>query len=102
FNNTPQAGDDYYNFTEDQLFALGLVRPANVLSLDVLSNDLGGNAKKLFSVDDGNGNALNPTDLLNADGLVNGASQWELTAGGNLVRINNGKIEVDVSHSLAA
>src|SRR5439155_5411925 len=71
-------------------------------SLDVMSNDLGGNAKTLFSVDDGNGNSLNPIDLLNADGLVNGVSAWELTANGNVVRINKGKIEVDVTHSLSA
>ena len=102
FNNTPQAGDDIYNLTEDQLIALGLIKPSNILSLDVMSNDLGGNAKKLFSVDDGNGNSLNPTDLLQADGLVNGVSAWQCTASGNLVRINNGKIEVDVSCSLSA
>src|SRR3954471_14108985 len=94
FNNTPQAGDDYYGLTEDQLIALGILKPFNVLSLDVMSNDLGGNAKTLFSVDDGNGGSLNPTDLLHADGLVNGVSAWEATSSGNLVRINNGKLEI--------
>lgn len=66
-----------------------------------MSNDAGGNAKKLFSIDDGNGNALNPTDLLNADGLVNGVSNWEQTAAGNFIRINNGKVELMLVDSLS-
>ena len=100
FTKTPQARDDFYNLTEDQLIDMGYT--GTTVKLDVMSNDLGGNAKQLFSIDDGNGNALNPTDLLQADGLVNGISAWQLTASGNLVRINNGKIEIDVSQSLAA
>ncbi|MDH5537817.1 MAG: VCBS domain-containing protein, partial [Rhizobacter sp.] len=100
FTNTPQAGEDFYNLTEDQLYAMGLVKPNNILSLDVMANDLGGKAKTLFSVDDGSGGSLNPTDLLQADGLVDGVSCWERTANGNMVRINNGKVEVDVSHRL--
>jgi VCBS repeat-containing protein len=100
FTKTPQAGDDIYNLTEDQLMAMGYT--GSTVKLDVMSNDLGGNAKQLFSIDDGNGNALNPTDLLQADGLTNGVSAWQLTANGNLVRINNGKIEIDVSSSLTA
>jgi VCBS repeat-containing protein len=66
-----------------------------------MANDLGGKAKKLFSIDDGNGNAVNPTDLLNADGLVNGISAWELTGAGNYIRINNGKLELMLAGSLS-
>src|SRR5258705_130837 len=91
FTNTPQARDDTYCYTEDQaaFFAVG-----NILSFDVMSNDLGGNAKALFSIDDGNGNALaSDAQLLVKDGLTNGISAWECTALGNSIRINNGKIE---------
>lgn len=58
YTNTPQAGDDSYSYTEDQLSS------GQILRLNVLSNDLGGQAKKLYSIDDGNG-AL--SDLLTRD-----------------------------------
>ena len=99
FSNTPQAVDDTYSYLEDQL---GLLTSGSLVILDVMADDLGGKAKTLFSIDDGSGNPLNLTDLLNADGLVNGVSAWETTASGNLVRINNGKLELDLSHDLAA
>ena len=54
FNNTPQAVDDTYNKTEDFL---------GICYFDVMLNDLGGNAKVLWSVDDGTGS----TDLLSQD-----------------------------------
>ena len=38
--NTPQAKDDFYTAKEDQ-----------VLYFDVMANDLGGNAKSLWSID---------------------------------------------------
>jgi hypothetical protein len=48
FNNTPQAGDDFFTaqttgLTEDSLF---------VTYLAVMANDLGGAAKTLYSLDD--------------------------------------------------
>ena len=92
FTNTPQAGDDNYTWTEDQLLASGLVN-ADVISLNVMGNDLGGKAKTLFSIDDGNGNALAADFQLLAPDVTNGVSAWETTAGGNWVRINNGQIE---------
>ena len=41
FNNTPQAKDDYTTAYEDSIF-----------TFDVMANDLGGNAKVLWSIDD--------------------------------------------------
>ena len=95
-SNTPQAGADYYNSTEDALQSdLKFNKITNVWTLDVMSNDLGGNAKKLYSVDDGDG-AL--TDLLKS----NVTTGWETTAGGNQIRIVAGKIEFNFSHSLTS
>jgi VCBS repeat-containing protein len=103
FTKTPQAKDDYYSWLEDELIASNYYdATTRYLTLDVMSNDLGGAAKSLYSIDDGAGNPLNPTDLLSADGLVNGISAWQLTASGNYARINNGKIEVDLSPELGA
>jgi VCBS repeat-containing protein len=64
-----------------------------------MANDLGGNAKTLYSVDDGN-NYL--TDLLTADALINGFSVWEATGGGDTVRIDNGNVDLDLTHSISA
>ncbi len=91
FAKTPQAGDDTFYATEDYLTAGG------VLSMDVMSNDLGGNAKKLWSIAGDDGNPMNAEDLsalLAADPqTVDGGSAWQLTAHGNLARIYNGQIE---------
>src|SRR5689334_17099018 len=95
FTNTPQAKDDYYAFSEDLLRSNTYVYnvSTNTITLDVMSNDLGGNAKTLFSVEDGDGNAITADYQLLAPDVVNGVSQWEETFGHNWVRINNGKIE---------
>jgi VCBS repeat-containing protein len=101
FSNTPQANGDLYCWTEDQLLALGSFNQLhNVVSLDVLANDLGGAAKTLYSVDDGI-NAL--TDLLQSD-VAGGAWEGVISAvgGGDLIRIHDGKIELDFSSSVAA
>src|SRR5438046_2682028 len=96
FSNTPQAEDDAFIFYKDQLLAWDLFnRQTSVLALDVMANDLGGNAKTLYSVDDGI-NYL--SDLLMRDALVNGVSVWE-AAGGDKIRIDNGKVDIDLSHS---
>ncbi|HXE39487.1 MAG TPA: hypothetical protein VN639_13525, partial [Azonexus sp.] len=92
FTKTPQAGDDSYYYTQTDLLASSLYNHAtNVVTLDVMSNDLGGNAKKLFSIDDGNGNFLN--DLLTNN--VN--TGWEYLPSGNRMQIVNGKIQLDIS-----
>ena len=98
FANTPQAANDSYSWAEDSLLSSGLLN-GNIVTLNVMSNDLGGNAKTLFSIDDGNGNTnLTDFDLLSAGS--NGV--WESTSSGDLIRIYNGQIELDLSHSLMA
>ncbi|RWX08579.1 RTX toxin, partial [Rhizobium hidalgonense] len=99
FSNTPQANNDSYIWTEDQLLSLQLYNAATkTITLDVMSNDLGGNAKSLFSVDDGDGNPITADyELLAKDVGANGASAWEKSLLGNWVRINNGKIEYRLS-----
>src|ERR1051326_6265120 len=97
FNNTPQALDDSYGWTEDQLLASASLLN-NVLTLYVMANDRGGNAKTLFSLDDANSNAARPT----GDALVDGVSQWELTSQDNWIRIHDGKVELKLDGSLAA
>lgn len=103
FTKTPQAGDDSFFFTEDQITTYIAGTHLNVMSLDVMSNDLGGNARRLYSIEDGDGNPLAPeTELLVRDALANGSSGWEDTQLGNCIRINNGQIEFDMSNSLSA
>src|SRR5262245_494871 len=104
FTKTPQAQDDLYGWTEEQLMASGLYSStSNIITLNVMSNDLGGNAKTLWSIDDGNGNTLAPDyELLSQDGLISGVPTWELTSAGNFIRLNNGKIELKLAGSLAS
>src|ERR1700720_116408 len=104
FTKTPQAGDDIYGWTEDQLLASGLLTNGSVVKLDVMANDLGGNAKQLWSIDDGNGNtSAADYDLLSSD--MKGV--WESAASNNLgvadkITICNGAILLDFGPSLAA
>jgi VCBS repeat-containing protein len=73
--NTPQAKDDIYTFGEGD---------STLQVLDVLANDLGGEAKTLYSV--------NQADLLVA------WSTWYVLSSGAKVRItDDGKIEYDFS-----
>lgn len=97
FSNHDIATDDDFGLLEDEL---GILNLSTFLTFDVMANDLGGKAKSLFSVDDGNGNLIDPSELLNADSIVNGVSAWETTDQGNQVRINNGQLEFDLSHTL--
>ena len=99
YTKTPQAGDDSYIWTEDQLVASGLYsheydslisRDRNVLKLDVMANDLGGKAKSLYSVDDGGSGAL--SDLLTRDV----STVWQ-NFDNYSIRIASGRIEVDIS-----
>ena len=82
FTNTPQAKDDYYAFLEDTLRSNATLYniATNTIFLDVMSNDLGGNAKSLFSVEDGDGNPITADyELLAKDVNSAGCSPWELT-----------------------
>ncbi|MFL8992093.1 VCBS domain-containing protein, partial [Pseudomonas azerbaijanorientalis] len=82
FSNTPQAKDDVFTTTENLL---------GVVYWDVMSNDLGGNAKTLWSLDNADSlstatKAYAPADLLtqdtsraeatSSDTSVNGAKIW--------------------------
>src|SRR5689334_22771644 len=94
FTNTPQAVDDTYVYWEDILDHDTTLYDAstNTIFLNVMSNDLGGGAKTLFSIDDGNGNPIaSDFELLVKDVNSAGVSPWEATQNGNWVRINNGK-----------
>ena len=73
----PQAENDLFSLFEGSSLS-------TIVSLNVMSNDKGGAAKSLYSVED-----ANPNDLRVAD-VVNGVSPWEPTAGGNAVRILEG------------
>jgi len=100
FTNTPQAKDDTYTYLEDLLRNNSTLYNVvtNTITLDVMANDLGGNAKTLFSVEDGDGNALTADyTLLAKDVGSNGCSAWEETFCHNWVRINNGKIEYRIA-----
>ncbi|WP_181173806.1 VCBS domain-containing protein, partial [Mesorhizobium sp. B2-3-12] len=72
-----------------------------------MANDQGGNAKSLFSVDDGISASTAtkqyaPVDLTTQDVQATGISAWESIGGGVSIRINNGKVEMDLSGYLAA
>jgi len=74
FSNTPQAQSDTFGYswlTEDW---------SGVYCFDVMANDLGGNAKTLWSVDDGT-NTNPATALAGADLLVQDTVRAETTAG---------------------
>jgi len=91
FSNTPQASADLFTtaqigLTEDNLLG--------VVLLDVMANDLGGNAKSLYSLDDGANSAGATGDLLTQDGVgVANAS-----AHGATIKITaDGRISYDAS-----
>lgn len=70
FGNTPQAKDDIFTAT-----TAGINEDSNsIVYLDVMANDLGGNAKLLYSLDDTISAAATtiyhaPADLLNQDAI---------------------------------
>ena len=84
-SNTPQANSDSYNFVEDQ---------QTVYYLDVMTNDLGGAAKTLYSVDDGFNSA---TDLLAKDVIVGEASGERSSQGARLWITSQGTVAYDTS-----
>ncbi|MBR1177359.1 VCBS domain-containing protein, partial [Bradyrhizobium sp. KB893862 SZCCT0404] len=106
FGNTPQAVDDTFNF---------LATNVGILSIGVLANDLGGNAKVLWSVDNATSANANtsptanyaPADLLKQDTTYATAAQGDAQSTdtsklGAKIWINaNGTIGYD-STSLAA
>src|ERR1041385_4200509 len=91
FGNTPQAQADFFASAATGLTDASL----GIVSLDVMGNDLGGNAKSLWSVDSGTEAttaleqaALLPQDTARTEGLstdrsANGAHIW-ITADGKV------------------
>ena len=69
FSNTPQAKDDVLGTTASGVL---LTEDSSIVILDVLSNDLGGNAKSLWSLDNASSASTAtknyaPADLLAQD-----------------------------------
>src|SRR5690242_19225833 len=99
FSNTPQAKDD--NFTSAQT---GLTAN-NLLSvyLDVMANDLGGNAKSLWSVDNGVNNSGAMSGYIAADLLTQDTGRIESTSsdisfnGAKIWITADGKVGYDAS-----
>nr|WP_217346620.1 Ig-like domain-containing protein [Noviherbaspirillum sp. L7-7A]MBV0881088.1 tandem-95 repeat protein [Noviherbaspirillum sp. L7-7A] len=83
FSNTPQATADQFTFIEDQKV---------IFTLDVMANDLGGNAKTLYSLDNGDLQG----DLLTKDTVI-GALSTERSAGGATIWIEDGKVAYDTT-----
>ena len=73
FTNTPQAMDDEFAFTEDNLTIIDLTVTAN--------DDLGGNAKALWSVDNGVNDTGAMSGYIAADLLTEDAARAEATSG---------------------
>jgi large repetitive protein len=88
FANTPQAKDDILTpLTEDTL---------GKFTFDVMANDLGGNAKSLWSLDDGTG--ASPTDLLQQDSARTEALSGDRSKLGAVIWITaDGKIGYDAT-----
>ena len=80
-NNTPQAKDDFYVVAEDK-----------IVIFDVMGNDLGGNAKVLWSIDDtaADGSA----DLITQD--VAGVAEYS-ELGAKITLTADGKISYDTN-----
>lgn len=93
---------DNYSFTESAFLASSELLAPTIIQLNVTANDSVGKNAQIWSVDDGINSA---TDLLASDVTKNGqVSFWTqdlMTAKGNELRIVNGKVQLDIAHSLA-
>ena len=89
YTKTPQAKADTFALTESNF-----ENADSSFLLDVMANDLGGNGKSLYSLDDGN-NVLK-------DLLVQDTGGWESTLLGNKIRIVNGKVEFQLGQDANA
>jgi hypothetical protein len=104
FSNTPQAGDDIYTSAQT-----GLIEDStNIVYLSVMANDLGGNAKTLWSLD--NDDSLStatkiyaPADLLTQDTARTEALSTDTSLNGAKIWItSDGKVGYDSSTLFAA
>src|ERR1044072_7546365 len=96
-SKTPQAQNDTFTTTQTGLNADTL---NTAVLLDVMANDLGGNAKSLYSLDDGTNSA---TDLLQQDTARAEAVSSDYSANGAHIWITaDGKVGYDASTLNAA
>src|SRR5438270_10497242 len=86
FGNTPQAKDDVFT-----IGMTGLTEDTKtVVYLNVMANDLGGNAKTLYSLDDGTSSGgIRPVDLLVQDTARVEATSTDVSALGAKIWINS-------------
>ncbi len=100
FSNTPQAKDD--SLTTTATGAL-ITEDSTIVYLDVMANDLGGNAKSLWSLDDGSSGSTStkiyaPADLLAQDTARTEAISTDFSAKGAHIWITaDGKVGYDTS-----
>jgi len=100
FSNTPQAKEDVLGTTSSGAL---ITEDSTSVILDVLSNDLGGNAKSLWSLDDGTSASTAtknyaPADLLTQDTARSAATSTDLSAYGARIWITaDGKVGYDTS-----
>ncbi|WP_166294186.1 Ig-like domain-containing protein [Bradyrhizobium sp. 2S1] len=92
FGNTPQAQDDVFTSASTGLTE----NSANIVYLDVMGNDLGGNAKTLFSIDNGTSAVGIQTDLLTQDTVRAEATSSDYSMKGAHIWItSDGKVGYD-------
>jgi len=96
FSNTPQASDDEYRFLEDQAALYGYNATSDYFTWDVMADDLGGKAKKLFSI---TGDDASTTQELWEALKTKDGTTWEETEFGR-IRINNGKIDYQLGETV--
>jgi VCBS repeat-containing protein len=100
FTNTPQGKDDLFTGVGEDV--------ADVLYLDVMANDLGGNAKILWSLDNGTNNSgamsgYSAADLLTQDTVRAEATSSDTSANGARIWITTtGKVGYDAATLSAA
>ncbi len=105
FSNTPQAVDDL--LTKSASGSL-ITEDSTTIVLDVMANDLGGNAKSLWSLDDGSSASTAtkiyaPVDLLPQDTARSEAASSDFSAKGAHIWITaGGKVGYDTSTFSAA
>ncbi|MDA9504522.1 hypothetical protein XI09_07130, partial [Bradyrhizobium sp. CCBAU 11386] len=100
FSNTPQAQDDTFTSAQTGLTENSI----NIVFLNVMANDLGGNAKTLFSIDNGiSAGGSSPTDLLTQDTARAEATSSDYSMMGAHIWItSDGKVGYDANTLTAA
>src|SRR3954470_3096120 len=100
FSNTPQAGDDVFTGLNEDFIGIVL--------LNVMGNDAGGNAKILWSVDDGTSAGVGtriyaPADLLTQDTTRIEATSTDYSANHAHIWITSeGRVGYDANSMTAA